>query len=154
MKRSHAKLVSLAVFAAALAFGGCDGGLPSQEKTILLAPEAIMSERPALALRGVTAWTAESRSELSAHYLLVRAESVYATVPPGISVRLALINGRAELRAGAARVRGTPAYALAPAGASWSVARLGPEPVLLVLLVSPGRIPLPELLGASNRNGR
>jgi len=149
MTPSRTRALSLAAALAACALGACsrpEGPRPG----ILMSMEEAMSRPAELELPGpVKVWAAEKSSEMGVYYVLSGRELLEPAKLGGAALRLVLLKGRAELRAGGViKVCDAGAYAVVPPGAAWSLKRLGPEPLVFSLLVSPGDVPLSRLLSS------
>ncbi|MBI3552431.1 MAG: hypothetical protein HY077_07920 [Elusimicrobia bacterium] len=138
----RAFLIALAaVFFCACSSGSPDAGLMLSLDDVLARPPAWESPGP------VKVWTAERASDLGVYYVLSGKELVGPTRQAKAALRIVLLKGRAELRVGdVVKVSGSGAYAVAPPGEVWSLKRLGPEPLLFSLLVSPDEVSPSELL--------
>jgi len=104
----------------------------------------------ALELPGpVKVWAAEKTSNMGVYYVLSGGR-VGPTSQTKAALRIVVLKGRAELRVGdVVKVSGSGAYAAVPPGTTWSIKRLGSDPVIFALMVSPDSSPLPDLLRPS-----
>ena len=104
----------------------------------------------------IKVWAAERSRGLGTYYVLVEAPELRPVDPNRTAVRIFLLKGRAELRVGSrVAAAGPSSYASAGPGESWSVRRLGKEPLLLALLATPDLAEPAQLLGlGSDRVGR
>lgn len=119
-----------------------DGSRP-EEGGILMSMEEAMSRPAELELPGpVKIWVAEKSSEMGVYYVLSGREVLEPQTQSGSALRLVLFKGRAELRVGGTvKLCEGGAYAVVPPGTAWSLKRLGQEPLVFSLLVTPDAAP-------------
>ncbi|OGR97577.1 MAG: hypothetical protein A2V88_15675 [Elusimicrobia bacterium RBG_16_66_12] len=114
----------------------------------MLSSDEILARPAALELPGpVKIWVAEKSPEMGVYYVLSGRELLEPERQAGAAQRLVLFRGRAELRVGGVvKICDAGAYAAVPPGTAWRLKRLGPEPLLFSLLVSPDAAELTDLL--------
>ena len=120
----------------------------------MLSLDDVLARPAALELPGpVKIWAAEKASDLGVYYVLSGAQRLGPTRQEKAALRIVLLKGRAEIRVGdIVKASGSGAYAVAPPGTAWSLKRLGPEPLVFSLLVSPDAVPVPDLLRPVTRS--
>ncbi len=140
----------LAAALAACAFCACSRPDQSHsgEGGILMSMEEALSRPAELEIPGpVKIWVAEKSSEMGVYYVLSERELLEPAKQDEAAQRLVLFKGRAELRvADTIKVCDAGAYAVVPPGTEWRLKRLGPEPVVFSLLITPDIVPLTGLL--------
>lgn len=114
----------------------------------MMSMEDVLARPAELELPGpVKLWIAEKSSEMGVYYVLSGRELLEPARQDEAALRIVLFKGRAELRVGdTVKVCDAGAYAVVPPGTSWRLKRLGPEPLVFSLLVSPDAAPLTDLL--------
>ncbi|HAZ08915.1 MAG TPA: hypothetical protein DCZ01_10430 [Elusimicrobia bacterium] len=144
------RVLSLAAALAVCAFCACSrpGGSHFGENGIMMSMEDVLARPAELELSGpVKIWVAEKSSEMGVYYVLSGRELLEPAKQAEAALRIVLFKGRAELRVGdTLKVCDAGAYAVVPPGTAWRLKRLGPEPLVLSLLVSPDAVPLIDLL--------
>ena len=150
MTRAAASARFLALALAACFFFGCsrsDGSRPETDG-LMLSLDDVLARPAVLELPGpVKIWVAEKSSEMGVYYVLSGRELLEPAKQAKAARRLVLFKGRAELRVGeAVKVCDAGAYAAVPPGTAWRLKRLGPEPLLFSLLVSPDAAAPADLL--------
>lgn len=142
----------LARLALALAAGwlcACSGSdSRPREDGVMLSLEEVLARPPARELPGaVKVWAAEKGADLGVYYVLCAAPRVGQAGQARAALRIVLLEGQARLRVGeVVKESGPGAYAVAPPGAAWNLERLGKDPLVFSLLVSPDAVPLADLL--------
>lgn len=136
---TNARFLALAL--AAGFFLGCsrpEGSRPGKDG-LMLSLDDVLARPAALELPGpVRIWVAEKSSEMGVYYVLSGRELLEPAKQDRSALRLVLFKGRAELSVGdIVKVCDAGAYAAVPPGTAWRLKRLGPEPLLFSLLVSP-----------------
>lgn len=149
--RARLRLTAAVALAAGLAWGCAPSDEPADEGAMLSLDE-VMAGPPAWEAAGpVRVWAAEKQDEMGVYYVLSH-EDLGPIKQDKAAVRLVLLKGRAELKVGdVAKASGPGAYATAPPGSPWSLKRLGHEPLVFSLLVSPDAVAPAELLRPAAR---